>query len=79
MFLAITLSAFLFGISIGRPLESARRYQYRVVAVSSVNELRTQSDAEQGRVKTIENIINEQVTQGWEFFEADGLLLYFRR
>ena len=77
--LVLTVSAFLFGLSFSRPAESARRYQYHVVHVTGATELRTQSDAQQGRVKTIESIINDQTAQGWEFFQADGYVLYFRR
>jgi hypothetical protein len=77
--LALTISAFLLGISFGRPVESAKRYQYHVIAVTGATQLRTQDDSEQGRMKTIENIVNEQVAQGWEFYQADGYVLYFRR
>lgn len=77
--LVLTTTAFLFGLNWSRPVESARRYQYHVVAVTGATQIRTQSDAQEGRVKTIENIVNEKVAQGWEFYQADGYVLYFRR
>ena len=77
--LALAACAFLLAISLSRPVESARRYEYHVIAVTGMKELRTQSDAEQGRVKAIENILNEQAAQGWDFYQADGYVLYFRR
>jgi hypothetical protein len=61
------------------PVESARRYQYRVLSVTGMKELRTQSDVDQGRLKTIESLIEQQSAQGWEFYQADGYVLYFRR
>ncbi len=77
--LVLIICAFLLGASLGHPVESARHYEYHVIAVTGMTELRTQSDAEQGRVKAIENIINEQAAQGWELYQADGYVLYFRR
>jgi hypothetical protein len=44
-----------------------------------MTELRTQSNSPQGRMKTIESVINEQTAQGWELFQADGYVLYFRK
>jgi hypothetical protein len=72
------LSAFLLGTVLSPHVESARRYEYHVITVTAMNQLRTESDAEQGRVKAIEDII-EQTVQGWELFQADGYILYFRR
>jgi len=77
--LVFLLGIFLFAISFNRPVESARRYEYHVVSITGMKELRTQSDAEQGRMMTIEKTINEQAGQGWEFYQADGYVLYFRR
>ena len=78
-FFALTI-LFVIGILIfNRPVESAKRYQYKVLSVSGATQLRTQSDVDQGRLKTIENMIEEQSAQGWEFYQADGFILYFRR
>ena len=77
--LIFIVCAFLIGFSLTRPLESARRYEYRVISITAMKQLRTQSDAEQGQMRTIEKTINEQAAQGWEFFQADGFVLYFRR
>ncbi|HSP06324.1 MAG TPA: hypothetical protein VLR94_04065 [Acidobacteriota bacterium] len=74
VFLVLQISGFLT-----RPAESARSYQYKVVSVSGMTELRTQSDADQNRRAAIENTINQQVAAGWEFVQADGYVLYFRR
>jgi hypothetical protein len=76
---ALLVAAFLIGGMFTRPVESVRRFEYRVVSITGMTELRTQSDAEQGRKKTIENVLNEQAAQGWEFYQADGYVLYFRR
>jgi Domain of unknown function (DUF4177) len=75
----LIVCAFLLGMILTRPVESARRYEYRVVSITAIKELRTQSDADQGRLKTIEKTINDQAAQGWELFQADGYVLYFRR
>jgi hypothetical protein len=77
--LFLIVCTFLLGSMFSQRVESARRYEYHVIAVTGMNQLRTQSDAEQGRVKAIENIVNEQAAQGWELFQADGYVLYFRR
>jgi hypothetical protein len=77
--LILMLCAFLFVISWNQPAQSSRRYQYHVISVTGMTELRTQSDANQGRVTTIEKIVNEQAAQGWELYQADGYILYFRR
>ena len=58
---------------------TARRYQYKVISVTGMTELRTQSHAEEGRLPALEKVINEQASQGWELFQADGYVLYFRR
>ena len=79
MSLCLIVCAFVLGILLTRPVESARRYEYRVVSITGMTELRTQSSAEQGRLKTIENVINEHSAQGWELFQADGYVLYFRK
>ena len=76
---SLILCAFLLGMALTRPVESARRYEYRVISISAMKELRTQSDVEQGHMKTLEKTINEQAAQGWELFQADGYVLYFRR
>lgn len=73
-FLVVQVSGFLT-----RPAESARPYQYKVISVSGATELRTQADADQNRRAAIENTINQQVAAGWEFVQADGYVLYFRR
>jgi hypothetical protein len=73
------LFIFLLGFFFKQPGESARRYQYQVISVTGMTELRTQSDAGQGRIKTIEKIVNDQAAQGWELYQADGYILYFRR
>jgi uncharacterized protein DUF4177 len=73
------LATFLLTMILSQRVESARRYEYHVIAVTGMNQLRTQSDAEQGRVKAIEDVVNEQAAQGWELFQADGYILYFRR
>ncbi len=77
--LILVFSAFLLGGFLNRPVESAKRYQYQVISLTGMTELRTQSDAEQGRMKTIEKIVNDQAAQGWELYQADGYILYFRR
>ena len=74
VFLLLQISGFLT-----RPVESARSYQYKVISVTGMTELRTQSDAEKNRVVAIETLINEQAGAGWEFVQADGYVLYFRR
>ena len=80
VFVALALAACLLVAFLNPPVESAaRRYQYHVVSVTGMKELRTQSDADQGRMKAIETLINEQAEQGWEFYQADGYVLYFRR
>jgi len=76
---AAYIALLLLVFSLNRPGESARHYQYRVLNVTGMSELRTQSDADRGRVKSIENLIEEQVAQGWEFYQADGYILYFRK
>lgn len=75
----LIVCAFVLGMTLTRPVESARRYEYRVVSITAMKELRTQSDTDQGRMKTIEKAINDQAAQGWELFQADGYVLYFRR
>lgn len=75
----LIVCAFVLGMTLTRPVESARRYEYRVVSITAMKELRTQSDTDQGRMKTIEKTINDQAAQGWELFQADGYVLYFRR
>ncbi len=77
--LSLIVCVFVLAIVFTRPVESARRYEYRVISITGMTELRTQSDAQQGRLKTIESVINEQGSQGWELFQADGFVLYFRR
>jgi hypothetical protein len=77
--LCLIVFAFVLGIFLTHPVESARRYEYRVVSITGMTELRTQSNVEQGRLKTIENVINEHSAQGWELFQADGYVLYFRK
>lgn len=80
VFVSLTLCALLFAAFSNRPVESStKRYQYHVVTLTGMTELRTQSDADQGRIKAIEKIINDQSAQGWEFYQADGYMLYFRR
>ncbi len=76
---SLILCALLLGMVLTRPVESARRYEYRVISITAMKQLRTQSDAEQGQMRTIEKTINEQAAQGWELFQADGYVLYFRR
>ena len=75
----VFIALFLQFFSPRKDAESARQYQYKVINISSATELRTQTDAEKGRVAAIETVINEQVAQGWDFFQADGTVLYFRR
>jgi hypothetical protein len=77
--LTFVVCAFLVGLTLSRPAESARRYEYRVISITGMTELRTHPDVQQGRMKTIENVVNEQSVQGWELFQADGYVLYFRR
>jgi|GEM_PF-3937646 len=77
--LFLIVCVFMLTMAFSRRVESARRYEYHVIAVTGMNQLRTQSDAEQGRVKAIEDVVNEQAAQGWELFQADGYILYFRR
>jgi|KBSSwiStaDraftv2_1062776.scaffolds.fasta_scaffold1795316_2 hypothetical protein len=78
-FLVFLIGIFLMVLSLNRPVESAKRYEYHVVSITGMKELRTQSDAEQGRMMTIEKTIRDQASQGWEFYQADGYVLYFRR
>ena len=61
------------------PAEGQKRYQYKVVAIAGSTELRTQSDVDKGRVGAIEKVIQDHAAQGWEFLQADGYILYFRR
>ena len=77
--LALVFCAFFLGMIVIRPVESAGRYEYRVVSITGMTQLRTQSDAEQGRMKAIESVLNEQAAQGWQFDQADGYILYFHR
>jgi hypothetical protein len=79
IFLILLLCTFFVGFFLMQPGESARRYQYQVISITGMTELRTQSDAAQGRLKTIEKIVNDQAAQGWELYQADGFILYFRR
>ena len=79
LFVALLILIFqLFGSAI-HPVEGARGYQYKVITVTGMSQLRTQSDAQEGRVTAIEKIIQDQSAQGWQLFQADGYLLYFRR
>jgi predicted ATP-grasp superfamily ATP-dependent carboligase len=77
--ISLIVCALMVGMILTRPVESARRYEYRVISITAIKQLRTQSDAEQGQMRTIEKTINEQAAQGWELFQADGYVLYFRR
>jgi hypothetical protein len=79
LFLIVLLCTFLLGFFFKQHGEGARRYQYQVISITGMTELRTQSDAGQGRMKTIEKIVNDQAAQGWELYQADGYILYFRR
>ena len=73
-FLAIQISSIM-----NRPAESARSYRYKVVSVGAMTELKTQADTDQNRRVAIENLINQEAAGGWEFMQADGYVLYFRR
>jgi hypothetical protein len=77
--ISLIVCALMVGMILTRPVESARRYEYRVISITAMKQLRTQSDAEQGQMRTIEKTINDQAAQGWELFQADGYVLYFRR
>jgi hypothetical protein len=77
IFIIAILSTFLLGLFFNQSGESARRYQYQVISITGMTELRTQSDS--GKMKTIEKIVNDQAAQGWELYQADGYILYFRR
>jgi hypothetical protein len=77
VYVTLSLCLALLILLLNRPAESARRYQYRVLAVTGMTELRTQSNA--GQLKTIEKMIEDQAAQGWEFYQADGYVLYFRK
>lgn len=78
VYISLSLCLALLILLLNRPAESAaRRYQYRVLAITGMTELRTQSNA--GQLKTIEKMIEDQAAQGWEFYQADGYILYFRR
>jgi hypothetical protein len=78
LYISMSLSLALLIVLLNRPAESAaRRYQYRVLAVTGMTELRTQSNG--GQLKTIEKMIEDQAAQGWEFYQADGYVLYFRK
>jgi Domain of unknown function (DUF4177) len=79
VYVFLVVCALLLGMILTKPVESARRYEYRVLSITAMKELRTQSDTDQGRMKTIEKTINDQAAQGWELFQADGYVLYFRR
>jgi len=62
------------------PTEAAvKKYQYRVISIQGMTELRTQNNTESGRLATIEKVVNDQAAQGWELMQADGYVLYFRR
>ena len=76
---ALLLVTFIAAFEATRPVESAGRYEYRVISITGMTELRTQSDADQGRLKAIENVLNQQTAQGWVFDQADGYVLYFHR
>jgi len=58
---------------------AAKKYQYRVISIQGMTELRTQGNTENGRLATVEKIVNDQAAQGWELMQADGYVLYFRR
>jgi hypothetical protein len=58
---------------------AARMYQYQVISIGGMTELRTQQNAGGGRMPSVEKIINEQAAAGWEFMQADGYVLYFRK
>ncbi|HSE39286.1 MAG TPA: hypothetical protein VLH08_00860 [Acidobacteriota bacterium] len=77
--LCLIVIALLMTVSLTQRAESARRYEYRVISITGMTELRTQSNTQQGRMKTIESLINEQTAQGYELFQADGYVLYFRK
>ncbi len=78
LYISLSLCLALLILFLNRPAESAaRRYQYRVLAVTGMTELRTQGNS--GQLKTIEKMIEDQAAQGWEFYQADGYVLYFRK
>jgi Domain of unknown function (DUF4177) len=79
LFFILSVGILILSAFLNRPVESAKRYQYQVISVTGMSELRTQSDVDKGRVKTIEKIVNDQAAQGWELYQADGYVLYFRR
>src|SRR5262245_34842231 len=58
---------------------ASRMYKYQVISIGGMTELRTQQNAGGGRMPTLEKIINEQAAAGWEFMQADGYVLYFRK
>ena len=58
---------------------AARMYQYQVISIGGMTELRTQQNSGGGRMPTVEKIIKDQAAAGWEFMQADGFVLYFRK
>ncbi|PWT88504.1 MAG: hypothetical protein C5B54_10535 [Acidobacteria bacterium] len=78
MFVSVLILGFLLHTFL-QPSEAARGYQYKVISIQGMTELRTQNNTEQGRMANIEKVINDQAAAGWEFMQADGYILYFRR
>jgi len=82
-FCAMALVILMAGVllhSLLVPSEAAsRKYQYRVISIQGMTELRTQQNTDNGRLATIEKIVNDQAAAGWELMQADGYVLYFRR
>jgi hypothetical protein len=80
---ALFVAFFVLGLLIHallKPGEAATRmYQYQVISIGGMTELRTQQNAGGGRMPSVEKIINEQAAAGWEFMQADGYVLYFRK
>jgi hypothetical protein len=75
----IVVIALLFHSFLMPSEAAARKYQYRVISIQGMTELRTQGNTENGRLATIEKVVNDQAAQGWELMQADGYVLYFRR
>jgi hypothetical protein len=81
-FCAVFVAFLILGLlmhALLKPSEAARMYQYQVISIGGMTELRTQQNAGGGRMPSVEKVINDQAAAGWEFLQADGFVLYFRK
>lgn len=78
-FLLLLTFVFFVDVILQQRSEAARAYQYKVISIQGMTELRTQQNTAGGRLASIEKVINDQTAGGWEFIQADGYVLYFRK